>query len=95
MKSKKITIITRTEILKRLSCILEPWISDIDLLDIISEQANLITDLGLDSVGILQVVLGIEKEFDILLENNELDSQVFSVMTNLVNLIEEKINEDN
>ena len=52
-------------------------------------------NLGLDSIGILQLTLGIEKEFDISIKDYELDSEVFSRMSNFINIIEKKIHENN
>lgn len=75
--------------------ILEPWVSNIDLVGEVDEETNLITDLGLDSIGILQVTLSVEKEFGISINNSELDSQTFSVMGNLVNIIQNKMHENN
>ena len=60
-----------------------------------NEQTNLLSDLGLDSVAILQLILGIEKQFNIILKDYELDSDVFSRMGNLIDIIEGKINENN
>jgi acyl carrier protein len=87
--------IEKPEILKTLVTILEPWLDDIDETDSLNEQTNLLADLGLDSVAILQLVLGIEKEFGVTIKNSELDSDVFSKMANLINIIEDKLNETN
>lgn len=85
----------RAEIVEQICPILEPWVSDADLIDRISEQTNLVTDLGLDSIGILQVILGIEKEFGISIKNDELDSETFSMLGNLVSVIRDKLYENN
>jgi acyl carrier protein len=81
----------RTEILKTLAAILEPWLDDIDDADSLNEDTNLLSDLGLDSVAILQLVLGIEKEFGVTIKDSELDSDVFSKMKNLIDIIEDKL----
>jgi acyl carrier protein len=95
MKSNNSVKFGRHQIIGQLRDILEPWIPDVDLIDNIDEQTNLIADLGLDSVGILQVILGIEKEFGVSIKNYELDSRLLSAMGNLVNIIQEKLNEAN
>ena len=82
----------RTEILKTLEAVLEPWLDDTAPYSL-NEQMNLLTDLGLDSVAILQLVLGIEKQFNITIKNSELDSEVFSKAANLIDLIASKLNE--
>ena len=95
MKTGRIGKMGRLEIIKQMRDILEPWITDIDLIDEIGEETDLIRDLGLDSIGILQVILETEKEFGISVDNNELDSETFSMMGNLVGIIQKKIHEDN
>ena len=85
----------RPQIIQQMCDILEPWVSDIDLIDGICEETNLITDLGLDSIGILQVILQAEKDFGISIENDELDSETFSKMGKLVSMIQDKMYEDN
>jgi len=85
----------RTDILKTLAAILEPWLDDIDDRDLLNEQTNLLSDLGLDSVAILQLILGIENQFGVTIKDSELDSDVFSKMKNLIDIIEDKLNETN
>ncbi len=92
MDTEKKQLTNRTEILKILGLILEPWLDDMTLLN---ELTNLLADIGLDSVVILQLVLSIEDEFNIAIKDSELDSEVFSKMENLIDIIEGKINEAN
>lgn len=84
---------TRAEILGQTRLLLEPWLDDPEDTDEINEEVNLLTDLGLDSVAILQLILGIEKEFNVTIKDHELDSEVFSRMANLIDLIAGKLNE--
>lgn len=95
MNTGKTEPIERSEIIERLSEILEPWVSDTDSIEEIGEHTNLITDLGLDSIGVLQVILGAEKEFGISIDEQELESETFSLMSNLVGIIESKLYENN
>jgi acyl carrier protein len=85
----------RIDILKTLAAILEPWLNDIDDRNLLNEQTNLLADLGLDSVAILQLILGIENQFGVTIKDSELDSDVFSKMKNLIDIIEDKLNEAN
>lgn len=85
----------RPEIIEQLCEILEPWVSDCDLIDRINEATNLVTDLSLDSIAILQVILGIEEEFNISIQTEELDSELLSRLGNLVSMVQEKLYEDN
>jgi acyl carrier protein len=91
----KVEKMDRSQIIEQLCAILEPWVSDGDLLDSINEQTDLIAELGLDSVGILEVVMDAEKEFDISIKNQELDSDTFSSLGNFVSLLQSKIYENN
>ena len=92
MEAEKKQLTHRTDILKTLGAILEPWLDDADLV-LLDEQMSLLTDLGLDSVAIMQLVLGIEKQFNITIKDHELDSEVFSKTGNLIDMIERKLNE--
>ena len=93
METEKTQLTDRIQILKTLEIILEPWLDDIDESGQINERANLLADLGLDSVGILQLILGIEEKFNITIKDHELDSEVFSTIANLIDIIEGKLNE--
>jgi acyl carrier protein len=95
METNRSVKFDRDQIVEQMRDILEPWIPDVDLADSISEETNLIADLGMDSVGVLQVILGIEKEFGVSIKNHEIDSQLLSMLGNLVSMIQEKLDEDN
>ena len=86
---------TRQEILEETRELLEPWISDYHVAHKIDEKTNLLAELGIDSVGILQFVLEVEKRFKITINDYELDSELFSKTGNFINIIESKINEVN
>ena len=95
MEIKRIEKSDKEYIIEQLRDMVEPWASDSDLIDDINEKTNLIADLGIDSIGILQMILSIEREFGISIKNHELDSRLLSMMGNLVSLIQSKLNEDN
>ena len=95
MEVNKVEKMERSQIIGQLCRILEPWVSDSNMLDSINEQTNLIAELGLDSVGILEVVMDAEKEFNISIKNQELDSDTFSRLGNFVSLLQNKIYENN
>lgn len=89
------THFTRQEIIEQIRNFLEPWVLDADVINKADEKTNLIADLGLDSVSILQLILEIERKFGISIKDHELDSRTFSMMGNLVSIIERKIYEIN
>jgi acyl carrier protein len=84
----------RLEIIGQLRQILEPWVSDADLPDDLNEETNMIAELGLDSIGILQVVIGAEKTFGISISDRELDSDTFTMIGNFVDIVQKKTNEN-
>ena len=90
MDTEKLKL-TRRKIIEQTRLLLEPWLEDTDLA-LLNEQTNLLGDLGLDSVAILQLVWGIEEQFNITIKDNELDSDMFSKMANLIDIIEGKLN---
>jgi len=94
MNAKGINL-SRKKILNQLRTLLESWLDDTDSITEIVEETNLLTDLRIDSVGILQFVLGVEKEFKISIKDYELDSEVFSRMSSFIDIIEGKLHENN
>jgi acyl carrier protein len=92
MESEKLT---QTVIYEQIIEALEPWVADIDLLDKLNEDTNPISDLGLDSIGILQMSLEVEKTFGITIQNHELDSQLLSRIGNIVEMVRKKLDENN
>ena len=93
MKETKTKVNNRNDILRQLRILLEPWVAETEILAELNEDTNLLSDVGVDSVGILQLVLSVEGEFNIKIKDSELDSVVFSKIDNFINLIEVKINE--
>jgi acyl carrier protein len=93
MKETKTKVNNRNDILRQLRILLEPWVAETEILAELNEDTNLLSDVGVDSVGILQLVLSVEDEFNIKIKDSELDSVVFSKIDNFINLIEVKINE--
>ena len=87
------TMINRDELLKQICEYLEPWILSEDDRKKIDEKTNLLNDLGIDSVGIMQLLLGVERDYHIVIPEHELDNDVFSRLGNFLNLVESKINE--
>jgi|LSQX01.2.fsa_nt_gb acyl carrier protein len=57
----------------------------------ITMESNLVTELGLDSIQIIMMAIGIEKEFDVIIQN--IDFSIFKQVGDVVKYIEEKINE--
>lgn len=57
----------------------------------INEETNLINDLGYDSVQIIELIVQLEMEFDIEMEDDDLDIENLIVYSRLYKTIERKI----
>lgn len=82
--------LNRNEIFERLKDIL--LVSDDknrEAVEACSEDANLVTDLGLSSVGLLYVVIAVEEVFNIRFENVGMAD--FETVKNVIDYIEDKL----
>ena len=57
----------------------------------IAEDANLVEDLGIDSVIILQLIANIETVFDVIFDDEDLLVDKFETVASLAQYIEELI----
>ena len=56
----------------------------------IDENAQLVGgELGIDSIDVLEMVVMVEKEYEVVINNKEIGEKVFSTLHNLVNYIRE------
>lgn len=58
----------------------------------VSSESLIKEDLGLDSMTIVNLVLDINSEFDISIKSSEITKENFYSISNLVNFINRKIN---
>lgn len=90
MEANLSEIATRSEILAKLKVL----VIEITKLKIapeaISDTANLFNDCGLDSTSVVDLVVGMEQEFDISIDDDELDVKLFQDLTKLVEFVEAK-----
>lgn len=80
---------TRTEIAEKLRDILKLALGDALDLSACTESSNLTTDLGLNSVGILYVVIAIEEFFNIRFDNVSFND--FTTVGDVLSYIEKSI----
>ena len=57
----------------------------------ISNDSELVAELGLDSIQIIGLIGGLEEEFDIVLEDDDLDFELFSTINNSAKLVKGKL----
>lgn len=60
--------------------------------DSITLKTNLVSDLGLDSIQIIMMAIGIEKEFDVVIQN--VDFSMFKEVGDVVNYVGGQLDED-
>lgn len=58
----------------------------------VSDTADLFNDCGLDSTTVVDLVLGIEQQFHVTIDDEELDVRLFQNLSTLAHLIEQKRN---
>ncbi len=61
-----------------------------EMVDAITDETSLISDLSLDSIQILELLVGLEKEFGFSCESDELDLEMFDRFANLVDFVSGK-----
>jgi acyl carrier protein len=59
-------------------------------LDQVSDSANLFNDCGLDSTSVVELVVALEQEFDITIDEDELDVDLFQNIGELARFVEMK-----
>ena len=82
---------TRTEIIEKLKeIILKATGAEPNSLDACTEASNLTTDLGMNSIALLFVVIAIEETFDICFEEDGVAD--FKTVGDVVDYIENEVN---
>ena len=66
----------QAELIERLKKIVKPYIQDEAAFGNISQETDFLNDLKINSANLVDVVLDIEDEFDILIENEEMESMI-------------------
>lgn len=90
MDAKLSETATRSEILAKL----KELVIEVTQLKIapeaISDTANLFNDCGLDSTSVVDLVVGLEQNFDISVDDDELDVKLFQDLSKLAEFVEAK-----
>jgi acyl carrier protein len=87
-------MIEREKIFSVIHEFIEMW-TDTDLpVETIQEDSNVAADLGLDSIGILHLVINLEDVFGIHIDNGDISHSNMLIIKNMANLVERKTNEN-
>lgn len=74
---------TKEKLITKLKAIVAPYIQDEEAFKNLSEDTDFVTDLKINSANLVDIILDIEDEFDIRLENEDMEKMldVKSAMT--------------
>lgn len=61
------------ELISKLKAIIKPYIQDEDAFKNLSEDTDFVKDLKINSANLVDIILDIEDEFDIRLENADME----------------------
>jgi acyl carrier protein len=64
---------TKDQLISKLKTIVEPYIQDEQAFANLSEDTDFINDLKINSANLVDVVLDVEDEFDIRIENEDME----------------------
>lgn len=80
----------KEEFIAKLKKIVQPYIQDEDAFSKLNEDTEFIKDLKINSANLVDVILDVEDEFDIRIENEEME-QMLSIKA-AMKIVESKIN---
>ncbi|WP_034060513.1 acyl carrier protein [Lacinutrix jangbogonensis] len=66
----------KEELLAKLKTIVKPYIQDEEAYTKLSEETDFINDLKINSANLVDVILDVEDEFDIRIENDDMEKMV-------------------
>ena len=79
----------KEELIAKLKPIIEPYIQDQEAFTNLSEETDFVKDLKINSANLVDIILDIEDEFDIRLENEDME-QMMDVQS-AMNIIKNKL----
>ena len=79
----------KEELIQKLKKIVEPYVQDEQAYQNLSEDSDFINDLKINSANLVDVILDVEDEFDIRIENEEME-QMLSVKA-AMSIVESKL----
>lgn len=79
----------KEELIAKLKPIIEPYVQDAEAFKNLSEDTDFVNDLKINSANLVDIILDIEDEFDIRLENEDME-QMLDVKS-AMNIVTSKI----
>lgn len=81
--------IDKNDIIAKLKSIVKPYVNNLESFEQLNEDTEFIKDLGINSANLVDIILDVEDEFDIRIENEEME-KMLSVGASL-KIIESKL----
>ncbi|MFN2261577.1 MAG: acyl carrier protein [Psychroflexus sp.] len=82
---------THYEIIQKLKSIVEPYVNNQSNFEKLNENSDFIKDLEINSANLVDVVLDVEDEFDIRIENDDMEKMLNVEAT--VEVIQKKLDQ--
>jgi acyl carrier protein len=67
---------TKEELIAKLKTIVQPYVQDEEAFKNLSEETDFINDLKINSANLVDVILDVEDEFDIRIENDDMEKMI-------------------
>ncbi len=81
----------KEQLIAKLKLIIEPYVQDEEAFKSLSEDTDFVNDLKINSANLVDIILDIEDEFDIRLENEDME-QMLDVKS-AMNIVTSKLND--
>jgi len=81
----------KEELISKLKTIVKPYTQNEEALDNISEDTNFINDLEINSANLIDVILDVEKEFNIVIDDESIGKMI--TVKAAIDIINNKINQ--
>lgn len=66
----------KEQLIAKLKPIIEPYVQDEEAFKSLSEDTDFVQDLKINSANLVDIILDIEDEFDIILENEDMEQML-------------------
>ena len=67
---------TNQDLIAKLKAIVSPYVQDEEAFKVLNEDTDFIKDLKINSANLVDIILDIEDEFDIRLENEDMEKML-------------------
>lgn len=83
---------TKEQLKSEIRSVIEPYVTQKDLLDNLSDEVQLIQDLKINSAHVVDIVLDIEEKYDIIIDDESINKM--NTIGEAIEVIIEKMKKD-